>query len=94
MKVPPLSHTTTKIITGGLSLIALSLGAFSSSVFADVKVEELYEKNCESCHGKNLGGGMADSFLNDKWLKDGSADSLTHFIKNGATDRGMPPWVF
>ena len=92
MKVPPLSHTTTKIITGGLSLIALSLGAFSSSVFADVKVEELYEKNCASCHGKNLGGGMADSFLNDKWLKDGSADSLTHFIKNGATDRGMPPW--
>ena len=52
MKVSSLSHTTKKLITGGLSLIALSVGAFSSSVYSDVKVEELYEKHCASCHGK------------------------------------------
>ncbi|GLR69334.1 PQQ-dependent sugar dehydrogenase [Agaribacter marinus] len=92
MNALALSHKTKKFITGGVSLFALSLSAFSSSLYAEEKVEELYKKNCASCHGKALGGGMADSFLNDKWLKDGSAASLTHFIKKGATDRGMPAW--
>lgn len=92
MRVLLMQNKTTKPIKGLLSFIAFLVVFVPSSAHAEEKVEVIYQKNCATCHGKNLDGGMADSFLNDKWLKDGTAGSLTHFIKNGATERGMPSW--
>lgn len=92
MRVSSLLHNTTKPVTGMLFLITWLFFLDLRNAYADEKVEAVYQKNCASCHGKNLDGGMADSFLNDKWLKDGTASSLTHFIKNGAKQRGMPSW--
>lgn len=90
------SNSLTTIFNSSLAckLLAasLSLVMYSGHCVAEEKVEDIYQKNCASCHGKKLAGGMADSLLNDKWLKDGSPESLTHYIKKGASKNGMPAW--
>ncbi|MBU2887718.1 PQQ-dependent sugar dehydrogenase [Gilvimarinus agarilyticus] len=87
-----LLHKKTKPIIGILTFITMFAVVHSSSGHAEENVETIYQKNCATCHGENLSGGMADSFLNDEWLKDGTADSLAYYIKKGASTRGMPSW--
>ncbi|MFC3123164.1 PQQ-dependent sugar dehydrogenase [Agaribacter flavus] len=90
----PHSPLSAKFIQSSKIAVA-SLALFfglSGLSHAQEKVEALYQANCASCHGAKLAGGMADSLLNDKWLKDGSPASLTQIIKKGAANYGMPAW--
>ncbi|MEP1445196.1 MAG: PQQ-dependent sugar dehydrogenase [Paraglaciecola sp.] len=75
-----------------LATSALVISLFSVHSHAEERVESLYQNNCKSCHGITLAGGMADSLLNETWLKDGSPESLAHYIRNGVASRGMPAW--
>ncbi|SFJ45169.1 cytochrome c551 [Halobacillus dabanensis] len=46
--------------------------------------EEVYQANCASCHGGELGGGMGPSLTNVG--ADHSADDIVEIIKNGKGD--------
>lgn len=76
-----------------LALALPLLAGISTASFAANKASDVYAKNCASCHGATLAGGMAGSLLDDKWLTDGSEASLTQKIKQGATTLGMPAWA-
>ncbi|WP_084591709.1 PQQ-dependent sugar dehydrogenase [Gilvimarinus agarilyticus] len=92
MGISFLIDKTTKPNTGSIFLLTILIVFHSGKGYSEENVESIYQKNCATCHGEGLGGGMADSFLNDKWLKDGTADSLAHYIKKGVPTRGMPSW--
>ena len=63
-----------------------------SKDLSKLKVEELYATLCAQCHGKNLEGGMAPSFLDGEW-KHGSSDSeIAQTILKGNIALGMTPW--
>lgn len=53
--------------------------------------ETLFLKNCAACHGLNLQGGDAQSLVDGKWLYAPNRDARKRVIKNGITERGMPP---
>jgi len=53
--------------------------------------EEIFEKNCASCHGEHLEGGIGPNLVDKEW-KFGSDDASIHdSIMNGRPG-GMPPW--
>ncbi len=56
------------------------------------RINEVYAQFCASCHGVALEGGQAPSLLDDTWTFGGDDASLTRVIKEGALDKGMPPW--
>ncbi|HUF64029.1 MAG TPA: PQQ-dependent sugar dehydrogenase, partial [Verrucomicrobiales bacterium] len=59
---------------------------------AQLKVEQLFERLCASCHGQDLGGGLAPSFLDGDW-KHGSTDAeIARTILKGNLQLGMTPW--
>ncbi|MEM9102463.1 MAG: PQQ-dependent sugar dehydrogenase [Pseudomonadota bacterium] len=74
-----------------LSLITGTVTA-DSRWLASGEVKEVYDKNCASCHGKQLEGGMAASMLDDTWKTDGSDEALFKAIKLGMPTAGMPAW--
>lgn len=43
--------------------------------------EKVYQSNCATCHGGDLGGGMGPALTNVG--SDYSADDIVHIIKNG-----------
>lgn len=53
---------------------------------------DLFIKNCSSCHGKEMQGGLASSLLDDEWETDGSDSALAAVIRDGLTSAGMPAW--
>jgi glucose/arabinose dehydrogenase len=56
-------------------------------------VEQVYERDCASCHGKNLSGAMAPSLIDNQWLTDGSDKALANVIKQGIPSAGMPAFA-
>lgn len=56
--------------------------------------EELYERNCEACHGDHGKGGIGPSLTDTVWLnKQGDiSDGQLHGIIANGTQAGMPPY--
>lgn len=57
-----------------------------------MKVEALYATLCAQCHGKNLEGGMAPSFLDGEWKHGASDAEVAATILKGNLAFGMTPW--
>lgn len=74
--------------------LILVLGIISTSVTTaqSVKVEELYAKNCASCHGTNFEGGVGGSLVDGEWKHGSSDDDIYRSIAKGNVPLGMIPW--
>ena len=55
-------------------------------------VGKIYQNNCASCHGDDLGGGSAPSMLDDAWTLGGTDEEIARTIRLGSLDNGMPAW--
>ena len=82
-----------------LASIFMLLSGLQSPVMAaeDSKIStergaRLFEANCASCHGADLGGYLAPA-LNSERLKGRSPTSLRTLIMSGSFDTLMPPFV-
>lgn len=73
-----------------LARLATLLAMLTSPCFASV--EKIYKSHCETCHGKNLKGGMSAPLNDNKWQFGGSVKEITHSISEGIVDKGMPAW--
>lgn len=71
-------------------LLLLLLSLFAAPAWSDDRSEELYQKLCASCHGKQLQGGSAQSMVDGVWQFGGSDGDLTRNIKYGISAVGMP----
>ena len=72
-----------------ISLLATLAGIAAAQ---KVKVEELYEKHCSSCHGAKFEGGQGGSLVDGEW-KHGSTDAdIFKSIAKGNVQLGMNPW--
>jgi glucose/arabinose dehydrogenase len=54
------------------------------------EVTKLYADNCSNCHGADMSGGSAPSLLDGTWRYGGDDASITHSIRDGHPDAGMP----
>ncbi|VUD59415.1 Aldose sugar dehydrogenase YliI [Thalassocella blandensis] len=66
--------------------------ASAQSLKGEGKAADIFLKNCSTCHGNQMQGGMAKSLLDDQWQTDGSDEALADAIRNGLTSAGMPAW--
>lgn len=57
-----------------------------------VKVEELYSKNCASCHGLKFEGGLGGSLVDGEWKQGGTDAGIYDSIAKGNPQLGMSPW--
>jgi cytochrome c oxidase cbb3-type subunit 3 len=72
---------------------ASELRAFFKDSQAMASGQEVYAKNCLSCHGPNGGGGIGPHLADAHWIHgDGSIDGIYQVVKDGVADKGMPPW--
>jgi hypothetical protein len=70
--------------------ILLCLSGISSA--QQIKVEDLYAKNCSGCHGAKFEGGQGGSLVDGVW-KHGSSDAeIFKTITKGNIQLGMVPW--
>ncbi len=68
------------------------LPPINQASLAKMKVEDLYKNLCAPCHGADLNGGLAPSFLDGVW-KHGSTDAeIARTILKGNLSLGMTPW--
>ena len=82
-------HLSKSVLTS-LAALLLPLGAQATSDDAQ-KMHKLYEENCASCHGSDLGGFIAPG-LNSETLKGRSPTALRTIIMAGSFDTLMPPF--
>ncbi|MDD5269312.1 MAG: cytochrome C, partial [Methylococcales bacterium] len=68
----------TKPFIASLAALVLPLGAQATAADAP-KMHNLYEENCASCHGSDLGGFIAPG-LNSETLKGRSPTALRSII--------------
>ena len=67
-------------------------GIPSKEELAEMKIPEIYETLCATCHAKDLSGGMGPSFLDGKWIHGSSDLEIADTILTGNLDLGMAPW--
>ncbi|MCB1094362.1 MAG: PQQ-dependent sugar dehydrogenase [Verrucomicrobiae bacterium] len=95
--MPSISNRITRLAATAVTLLPVSGiaqedPAPTREALATMKVEALYASLCAQCHGKNLEGGMAPSFLDGEW-KHGSTDAeIAQTILKGNIQFGMTPW--
>ena len=73
--------------TSALLVISLFTGCDDEVVR---KAEQNYAQFCMSCHGENLGGGIAPSMLDEEWAHGGTDEAITLQIIGGNPELGMP----
>lgn len=71
-------------------VFAFILCGFASA--QNVKVEEIYSKNCAGCHGANLEGGVGGSLVDGEWKHGSSDEDIYRSIAKGNLPLGMVPW--
>jgi aldose sugar dehydrogenase len=89
-----MKRPSTPLIQRLLALAALP-GAFVSAQFAQAppaphSVTNLYAQNCAACHGPRLGGGRAQSLVDDRWSFGSDDKSIALSIREGHAEEGMP----
>lgn len=73
-------------------VLALPLGTAAQNRIGTGDVEEIYTKNCASCHGRDLAGGSGGSLVDDEWKYGASDEAIAASIRNGIPDMDMPAW--
>ena len=56
------------------------------------KAEDIYTKNCASCHGNKMQGGLGGALLGKTWKHGGTDADITRVITTGIAEKGMPAW--
>ncbi|NOS88218.1 MAG: cytochrome C [Methylococcaceae bacterium] len=87
MKITKKNLTTTLLSSLTAVLLPLSAQAGDDSQ----KYHDLFQQNCASCHGSDLGGFIAPA-LNAATLKGRSPTALRSLIMTGSFDTLMPPF--
>ncbi len=88
------NQTRLRLLIGGAMLLALPAGVTSAAEDPPASVErgaKVFEENCASCHGADLGGYLAPA-LNKEQLKGRSPTVLRSLIMTGSFDTLMPPF--
>jgi nitrite reductase (NO-forming)/hydroxylamine reductase len=88
------NHKRIRSLTSGALVLALHAGAVVAAEDPLITVErgaKIFEENCASCHGADLGGYLAPA-LNKERLKGRSPTSLRSTILAGSFDTLMPPF--
>ncbi|BBL74124.1 nitrite reductase [Methylomagnum ishizawai] len=83
-----------KAILFGIAAALFGAGAASATEFTAAdpqRAEQIFNDNCASCHGHDLGGYLAPP-LNQDRLKGRSPTSLRSLIMAGSFDTLMPPF--
>lgn len=53
----------------------------------------VFQKNCTSCHANDGGGGIGPNLTDSYWISgDGTIDSIFKVVRDGVSEKGMPPW--
>lgn len=79
-----------------LSLFGLGTIVGSSSLVAQFSIgtggaQELYEKHCMICHGRDLQGGLGGSLIDgSSWKRVGDDLSFIDYVLSGDVDTSMP----
>ncbi|RAL23110.1 nitrogen fixation protein FixP [Lujinxingia litoralis] len=53
---------------------------------------EIYSGTCAPCHGANHEGGVGPILTDDEWIHGGEMPQIFATIRDGVSDKGMPPW--
>ncbi|RMG58812.1 MAG: cytochrome-c oxidase, cbb3-type subunit II [Deltaproteobacteria bacterium] len=64
---------------------------YSGNREAAEKGKEIFEKNCQVCHGKEGGGGIGPNLRDEKWIYGSKDSDLYESISRGRKG-GMPPF--
>ncbi|MCB0342039.1 MAG: c-type cytochrome [Pseudobdellovibrionaceae bacterium] len=57
------------------------------------KAGDSYDKNCKSCHGEQLQGGIGPNLTDKYWIHTGgTVTGIVNVIHKGVLEKGMPPW--
>jgi len=70
----------------------LVLAADAAPDYSKMKVDELFETLCSTCHGKDLSGGQGTSLIDGEWKHGSSDDEIYQTILKGNRQLGMVPW--
>ncbi|MFW5965935.1 MAG: cbb3-type cytochrome c oxidase N-terminal domain-containing protein [Persicimonas sp.] len=54
--------------------------------------EEVYKKECASCHASDGGGDVGPNLTDKHWIHGGSPADIYDTIASGVSDAGMPSW--
>jgi cytochrome c oxidase cbb3-type subunit 3 len=54
--------------------------------------QAVFTKNCVSCHGVNLEGGVGPNLTDDYWIHGGKMENIITTILNGVPEKGMITW--
>ncbi len=60
--------------------------------FSRLKVDQLFNTLCASCHGEDLNGGQGGSLVDGEWKYGSSDEEITKSIKVGNPELGMTPF--
>lgn len=75
-----------------LAIAPLATVAADAPDYSKMKVDQVFETLCSSCHGKDLSGGLGGSFLDGQW-KHGDTDAdIRRNIAEGNAQLGMTPF--
>jgi cytochrome c oxidase cbb3-type subunit 3 len=69
-----------------------NLVAMSKNAAARSEGQELFAKNCASCHSQTGGGGIGPNLTDGAWLHGGKPMQVYATIKDGFAKGGMPAW--
>ena len=54
--------------------------------------KEIYERNCQICHGVNGKGVSGPNLTDDEWIYGDTEKDILNIIKNGSENGSMPAW--
>ncbi len=58
-----------------------------------LQARAVFTKNCASCHAEDGGGGIGPNLTDTSWIHgDGSVDGILKVVREGVSEKGMPPW--
>jgi glucose/arabinose dehydrogenase len=67
---------------------ALALAADGPD-YSKMKIDQVFEQLCASCHGKDMSGGVGGSLIDGEWKHGGSDEDLLKSIRDGNAQFGM-----
>jgi cytochrome c oxidase cbb3-type subunit III len=69
-----------------------NLLAMAKNDAAKAEGQEVFQKNCLSCHGPAGGGGIGPNLTDGSWLHGGKPMQIYTTVKDGFIKNGMPAW--
>jgi aldose sugar dehydrogenase len=70
--------------------VPIVLAQFAPAPPVPGSVADIYGKTCAACHGPTLGGGRAQSLVDERWSFGSDDKSIAESIRQGRADGAMP----